>query len=418
MSPVNRPSKAYEMDQKLLKIASIAAVLGLCAMIGVQQFRSNGEASDVNDGGSNSGVAKVADPDAEAKRAALRETVLGNYGKPLAALPEDASSKNLETGVSKKRSDAEISLRTGVIGATPSRSDITVIQKFPYAHHAVRLAYANARDRACRLLVPGAPVSPPLSRPRVGQASSLGRMTVMTLGLEFDVTGPKKLPAITRGQVEKYFREHRLAVQPILYCDKNNRPYFGTDCEAAFYEIQRPGTTLKPEPMIGVAIARFRALGIVGTVDGKEGPDDVLGRTLALAFTFAKKDDTITGASDKAQLVTEVMLLHLTPDCLGDEPEVQVFVTSDERTNLHRLETSGMRLNSPTPLISSDIQFNKTVLMGMYPAAPVVSGIRYRSSGILSMETVKRLGTADGDRPAVSLTEILDQFGKLVGFGK
>lgn len=400
------------MDQKLLKIASIAVVIGLVTMLGFQQLQLTS-----NDSDSEPEVTKVTDPEAEAKRAALRETVLGNYGKPLAALPERTASSDGQPDASQKRPETEISLRTGVIGATPSRNDITVLQKFPYAHHAVRLAYANSRDRACRLLVPGAPVSPPLSKPRVGQASSLGRMTVMTLGLEFDITGPKKLPAITRGQVEKYFREHRLAVQPILYCDKNNRPYFGTDCEAAFYEIRRPGTTQKPEPMIEVAISRFRALGIVGTGEGKGAPDDVLGRTLALAFTFAKKDDTITGASDKAQLVTEVMLLHLTPDCTGDDPEVQVFVSSDERTNLHRLETSGMRLNSPTPLISSDIQFNKTVLMGMYPAAPVVSGIRYRSSGILSMETVKRLGTAEGDRPPVSLTEILDQFGKLVGFG-
>lgn len=402
------------MDQKLLKVASLAAVFGLIALLGFQQFKSASKPGDVQ-----AGVMKPVDPDAEAKRAALREAVLGNYGKPLSSIPDKSTvSDGKADVVSKVGPETEISLRTGVIGATPGRSDITVIKEFPYAHHTVRLAYANSRDRACRLLVPGAPVSLPLSKPRVGQASSLGRATVMTLGLDYDATGAKKLPAITRGQVEKYFREHRLAVQPILYCDKNNRPYFGTDCETAFYEIQRPGTTIKPEPMIGVAISRFRALGIVGTGDQKGVANDLLGRTLALAFTFAKKDDTITGASDKAQLVTEVMLLHLTQDCTGDDPEIQVFVTSDERTNLHRLETRGMRLNSPTPLVSSDIQFNKTVLMGMYPAAPVVSGIRYRSSGILSMETVKRLGTVDGDRPAVSLTEILDQFGKLAGLNK
>ena len=111
----------------------------------------------------------------------------------------------------------------------------------------------------------------------------------------------------------------------------------------------------------------------------------------------------------------ELLLLHLTPDSTADDLSIQVFVTSDERTNLHRLDTDGIRLNSPTATISADVQFNQTVLLGMYPADPVVTGIRYRSSGILSMDTIKRLSMADGERSAVSLTEVLDQFSKLAG---
>lgn len=387
------------MDQKILKAATILAAVGLLGFLVFQKIQASSEKANQPSEVSE----RVVDPDAAAKRAALRETVLGSYGQPL---QETTSSKE-----ESNEPEEELQLRTGVIGATPGREQITTIEKFPYSKTDVRKAYANSRDRACRLLIPGVPVSPPLTRPITGQAGSLGRVTVMTIGLEFDENGPKKLPAITRGQVKKYFAAHRLAVQPILYCDANNRPYFGTDCETAFYELYRPGTTARPEPMIETAVSRFRALGIVG--NGSNKASDVLGRTLALAFTFAKKDETLTSASDKFMLVTEVMLLHLTPDCTGDDPEVNVFVTSDERTNLHRLETRGMRLNSPTPLVSSDIQFNKTMLMGMYPADPVVSGIRYRSAGILSMETVKRMGRPDGDRPGISLTEILDQFGKL-----
>ncbi|MCA9136996.1 MAG: hypothetical protein KDB00_09555 [Planctomycetales bacterium] len=396
------------MDQKLLKFATIALLVGVVAFLGWHAFKNSQE----SDASTIDVASKPSDPDAAAKRAALDNVQLGTFGHS----GESTEESQRSDGSSNFQRDA-LTLRVGVIGATPSRDEVTAIMQFPHDRTDVRRAYAEARDRACRLLVPGVAVSPPLTKLLLNQAGTLGRTTVLAIGLEYDSTGPKKLPAVTRGQVVKYFEKHRLAVQPMIYHDANGRPYFGTDCQAAFYELARPGLTVNAEAMIAVAVGRFRALGIVGGAATEGTSGDILGRTLALAFTFAQKDETITGASDAALTVTELLLLHLSPDCTADDPEIQVFVTSDQRSNLHRLETRGLRLNSPTPTISADIQFNKTVLMGMYPADPVVSGIRYRSSGILSMDTIKRLGKADGQRPAVSLTEILDQFGKLADSG-
>lgn len=395
------------MDQKLLKFATIALLIGLAAFLGWKTVERRQE----SDTPSTNTSKQPADPDAAAKRAALAEVQLGTFGQSRESSGDDGDGADGRSSLERN----PLTLRVGVIGATPSRDDVTAIMEFPYQRTDVRRAYANSRDRACRLLVPGVAVSPPLTKWRPNQAGTLGRTTVLTIGLEFDPTGPKKLPVVTRGQVIKYFEKHRLAIQPVIYHDANGRPYFGTDCQAAFYELERPGMTVNAESMISIAVGRFRALGIVGGAVAGGATEDILGRTLALAFTFAQKDTTITGASDMAMTVTELLLLHLSPDCTADDPEIQVFVTSEQRTNLHRLETRGLRLNSPAPTISADIQFNKTVLMGMYPADPVVSGIRYRSAGILSMETIKRLGQVDGERPAVSLTEILDQFGKLAG---
>ncbi|MCO8124053.1 hypothetical protein NHH03_20075 [Stieleria sp. TO1_6] len=394
------------MDQKHLKLLTVLAGLALAIYLITYVVQNQFNVSVAE----QPTVETVEDPDALAKREALREMTLGSFGAPTASKDSELDG---DQEVNLGRSP--LSLRVGVIGATPARDEVTSFSQFPYARSEVRKAYTNSRDRACRLLVSGVTVSPPLSKPRPGETGTLGRLTVLTIGLEFDQSGPRKLPAVTRGQVNKYFADHRLAVQPVLYHDANNRPYFGTDCQAAFFELDRPGMTVDAEPMIKISVSRFRALGVVGDVNQSGTASDIVGRTLALAFTFAKKDQTVTGASDRAETITEILLLHLTPECTADEPEIKVFVTSDARTNLHRLETRGMRLNSPVPLISADIQFNRTVLMGMYPADPVVSGIRYRSAGILSMETIRRLSQADGERPAVSLTEILDQFGKLVG---
>lgn len=402
------------MDQKHLKIATLLALGGLIAFLGYRTFQSVSVPGPVAQEPST----RDTDPDAAAKRAALEQTTLGTFG---ASTVTSETNGELDDSSNELPADQTLTLRVGAIGATPMRDQVTLLSEFPYQRNQVRLAYARSRDRACRLLVSGVPVSAPLQPPTDGRIGTLGRKTVLTIGLEYDTTGPKKLPAVTRGQINKYFAKHRLAIQPVLYHDSQNRPYFGTDCQAAFYELQRPGLTVKAEPMIEASVSRFRALGIVG--DAESGAaDDILGRTLALAFTFVQKDETLTGAADKTKATLELLLLHLTPTCTADEPEIQVYVTSDERMNLHRLETRGLTLNAISPTISSDIQFNKAILMGMYPADPVVSGIRYRSAGILAMDTIKRLSGRDGNRrggdaanTALSLTEILDQFGKLAG---
>ncbi|MEO1524395.1 MAG: hypothetical protein AAFX06_03120 [Planctomycetota bacterium] len=393
------------MNQKTFKLLTATLALGVCGYLAyhVSQRKvadiPDTEASVEND---------TNDDDAEERRRELESLTLGSFGTTM--VKDDSEPDQDAVGA------RDISLRVGVIGGTPMRTDLTAMESFPFEKNELFRTYRGANDRACRLIVPGVAVSPPLTQTRRNQGGSLGRMTAMTIGLNFDTAGTKKLPAVTRGQVTKYFAEHRLAVQPVLHRDSQNRPYFGTDCQAAFFELERPGMTVKAEPMISIAVGRFRALGLVPDVSEEDTPrDDILGRTLALAFTFQQKDETVTGAADASRVAMEVLLLHLTPDCTADDPQVQAFVTSDDRTNLHRLDTNGMRLNGPTPVITADVRFNKTKLMGMYPDDPVVSGIDFRSTGILSMDTIKRLSTTTSDRPAISITEILDQFGKLAG---
>ena len=387
------------MSSSVFKILTLLSIVGLGVYLGIhysgREARSTAE--------------RPTEPSPEAvdKRATLEDISLGAFGIQAA---EDDSEESVSE--SPRLGHRELTLRVGVIGAIPDRGELTTLPSLPYTRSEIRRAYADARDRSCRLLTPGVAVSIPAPRIEPGVGGSIGRTTVLTIGLEHDRGGLKKLPTITRSQVNKYFATHRLAVQPVLYHDSRGRPYFGTDCQAAFYEIDRPGLTVKAEPMIESAISRFRVLGII---DVGVGDLASVGRTLALAFTFAQADETLTGAADATRTATELLLLHLPSDAVADDPGIQIFVTSDDRTNLHRLETRGMTLNSPIPTISSDIQFNKTVLMGMYPADPVVTGIRYRSAGILSMDTIRKLCQPGKDQTAISLTEVLDQFGKLAG---
>ncbi|PHQ34274.1 hypothetical protein [Rhodopirellula bahusiensis] len=370
------------IDPLILRRATIVLVVLLAGMVVWQVVKSTAEQPTAN---------KERDPNAP-------ELSLGSFAQPSFASKSDNEARG------------ELTLRVGKIGSAPRRDEITVLKSLPDSERDWTRAYSMAKGNACRLVAPGATVSAPLSMARSGQHGELGRLSAITIGLEMATQGRQKLPAVTRQQVDQYFEDHRLSVQPKLYYDEDKRVYFGTDCTAAFFEIERPGYTIEPEPMINVAVSRFRTLGIVGT---SEDSGVLLGRTLALMFAFEKSDDTISGVADGGRQALELMLLHLPQDSTAEDFNIEVYITSDERASLHRLDLGNEAVNSPLPTISSEVRFDKMILMGMYPAEPVVTKIHFRSAGILSMEMITRLTRGTSERTGMSLTEILDEFGKL-----
>lgn len=353
-----------------------------------------------------------------------------------------------QTDVSGAAADRprDVSLRVGKIAATPGRDEITRLQTLPILESEIRRLYTLAKDATCRMVTAGGAVLPNAASPLPGEASTIGRVPSITVGLEMAAAGRSKLPAVIRGQVDSYFEQHRLSIQPVVYCDAAGECYFGTDCQAAFFELERPGTAIQPEPMIESAVARFRSLGVFTLPENQSssaekrasasdstspststtgsGSGSGSGRTLAMAFTFEKSEPTVSGVASSDHQVTELLLFHLPEQkrpgkdggdeqASGPDIEMQVFITSDERRTLNRLDLRSTDINSPLPTISADIRFDKMILMGMYPAEPVVTQIHYRSAGVLSMELIEKLMKGSSDRSSLNLSEILDQFALL-----
>ena len=443
------------IDQRILKAATFGVALVLVAMLGWYGYQSATQRAAV----SRSSGSAAGRP---ASRHAAGEPAIGApAGEPITEEAIDAGDASETAADHRQAAEKELpTLRIGVIGATPERSEVPVLEQLPVSDAEMRREYREARDRSCRLIVAGAPVSPPQASGSKNEPGTYGRVNALTIGLEHDSAAQQELPAVTRLQIRRYFEEHRLSIQPVLYYDEQNRLYFGTDCQAAFFSLDQHGTTVKAEPMIGAAVERFRALGVVageaddalplglgvrtsaggtrasavGTrasavgVSGSAGgvpasADDVvpfpavsLGRTLAMASVFEKSAPTTvtdTSDTDSAEETMELLLLHLPPESTAANFEIQVFITSDERSVLHHLDTRDRTLNSPAPTITAGVRFDKMILLGMYPASPVVTGMQYRSSGTLSMDTIHRMTREDASGTSLTVTEILDQFGKL-----
>lgn len=400
-------------QQQQLKIGTICVALVLAGLVG----------SQLKNGFESNATRESAAPQ-------KREAISLELGK-IGSTAENDQQNSADSPTSRPKVGA---LRVGRIGATPTLEEIQSLRQLPLLDSQIKRAYALAKSMTCRMLTPGASVQPSASLPPEGESGTVGRVPAITIGLTMDPSGRSKLPAVTRGQVDEYFAKHRLSIQPIVYSDETGQLYFGTDCQAAFYEIERPGIAIKAEPMIESAVERFRSLGIASPVEKSEETNssvaswlaDETGRTLVMAFSFEEADLTISSIGQGGRKVTELLFFHLPtsqPESSAERDTVnarnpismEVFLTSDERRTLHRLDLPGWNLNSPTPNILADVRFDKMILMGLYPAEPVVTDIHYRSAGIISMELVTQLMSGLKKQTAMSLDEVLDQFGLLSG---
>ncbi|WP_231598376.1 hypothetical protein [Crateriforma conspicua] len=317
-------------------------------------------------------------------------------------------------------------VRVGRIEAVPERSDLRTLSMIPRTPGEVLRLYSAARDQSCRLLGEGVAVHEPLQI-TPGSAGVFGRIDAVTIGLELAQSGRDRLPAVTRSQVLKYFQEHRLAVQPVVYHDANGRCYFGNECKAAFFhQLSQPGpgssVTGNPEPMIQSAVSRFRSLGIVPDARSAgrrysltDAPE--MGRTLALAFAYQQETGSLTQGRTT---VVELMLLHLPPGFGPRNPRLSVFITQGGGATLHQLSAP---LRSPVaasalsraPSITATVRFDKTTLLGMYPADPVVTDVQFRSDRSVPLATLlARLddesGGSDDEGGPTTLSSLLDQF--------
>jgi len=112
-------------------------------------------------------------------------------------------------------------------------------------------------------------------------------------------------------------------------------------------------------------------------------------------------------------MTTELLILHLRPDATPSNPRFDMFATVNGRETIHRLENSEALLTDPMPTIKAEIKFGRYVMMGLYPASPMVTGIELRSSR--SMPTAKlRLEMNQRQGVAPTLPELLDRFDELV----
>lgn len=295
-------------------------------------------------------------------------------------------------------------LAPGIMSAAPKLSEVPAIEKIPWLPSEIMDVYNQADASACQMLPPGQAVQTSLELLGTSESMGGGRMAALTIRLEVDENEKSKLPSSTKSSILAYLRDHEIAIEPALYVDANGKLYFGGDCRAAFYEVARPEITVAPEPMVQEAIGRIRTLGVLRSQETDQA------RTLVLAIRYAKTADGPVKPSHAARYETELLFFHLPADATLESPRLSVFISSEGRVNLHRLDRMIQGQVNGTALLTAMIRFDSFVLMGVYPASPVVTGVMPHRSVQMPIEPLVRLTEVRPDGSSLSFQSVLDQY--------
>lgn len=286
-------------------------------------------------------------------------------------------------------------------------SDIPKISSIPWLRSEILHLFQTAGGRQCQMLPPEVPVSPSLLssvNSDEAEVTSL-RETAFVVGLTMDPAARKSLPSLTKSSIESYLNQHLLAVQPIIYHNARGEALFGGKIQSAFFMKARPEVTRTPEPMINEAMQGFRVLGVLSDEQSRTEPTDF--RTLVLAFAYMRA----AGAASKPVQDYELLFLHLLPkhEGGGSQPQMAVFATTDGREMFQELELSTETSAQPVPSVMASIRFDDFTMLGLYPAKPVVTGVRNRVRQSYPVRMIRSRIQTNSDHPAQSFQKLLDE---------
>jgi len=294
-------------------------------------------------------------------------------------------------------------LSVGVINKATAINELPTIEAVPWQSDELRSAYKAAEGFEVQMLGEGMPVKASLVDEATGVCRTTGRLSALTIGLDIDADSKSKLPSVTRLQIIEYLRDHEIALQPLVHQTDAGKLYFGGVCYAAFYDVAVNQTTIDPEPLVQQSISRIRVLGVLG---GEHAED---ARTLVMAIRYAVTETPSFNQSRQAKYENELLFFHLSPASTAEIPLLSVFISSDNREYLHRLSSGNENTTHGTALMMTTIRFDSFVMMGIYPAEPVVTGVvPYRSVKIpVAMITQTRYRK---NKNLVSLQALLDEY--------
>ncbi len=316
------------------------------------------------------------------------------------AASEDASQEEAMTSLEPV--GAEVKDWTELLvhaGAIPR------LEQIPWGREDIERAISNFRGGVCRMLPVGTDIYPlPKEMGEIGNPVISFRKSAIVVGLKMDPAGQRELPTVSKGSIESYLANHSLALQATVFRNQEGKLTFAGPVEAAFVSRTSQGQTVSPEPMIKDAVANIRML---GSIPNSDDPNDFSTRTLVLAFSYQR--DVGGGKSGLGTTkVTdyELIFLHLVEDqvSLLREPTLIAFATTDGRQKFQEIKPS------PTaPNVTATIRFEEFTLMGIYPASPVVTGVRCLSQFSAPTSNIEQRLAGNDQLPPISLSKLLDE---------
>ena len=322
---------------------------------------------------------------------------LGEAGEDAMPLSGRASVAEIEW--------SDSTLAVGIPTTVPDAASLPTVEDLPWSLREAGEAFRGRRAEPAELVPPGGPVVAPLSRGVAGSDSALGRVPAFTVGLKVDPLARRDIPSVSRGAIDGYMDDHLLMIQPTLYRDASGRVFLGPTVRAAFFARDDPSETVEPEGMIAAAVRQFRAVGLY------EDEGVAPGQTLVLEFRYISGESGRVGGTGRQEY--ELLFIHLMGGADGDgEPRLTAFATGEGRQTLHALDVSNPLRAGGTPAVTATVRFDEFTTMGLYPAKPVVTGVRHAAVASIPSERFRAIMNGEGGAEPVPLPEMLDRLAR------
>ncbi|WP_437193831.1 hypothetical protein [Planctomicrobium sp. SH527] len=282
------------------------------------------------------------------------------------------------------------------------------LSEIPWETQEIESILKRTRGIECRLTPPGTDTAPYPERLGTEELPVVSfRKTAVVVGLNVDPSAQRLLPKVSRSAIEDYLNKHMLAIQATIFQNKEGETTFAGPIQAAFVSKSSQSTTIAPEPMINDAVRNIRLL---GALNSPEQQDQLAARTLVLAFKYSR--DLADGLATSSIPVDEyeLLFLHLpTDDYAGNgEPTIVAFATTDGRKKFMQIANPIVK-RTLTPTVTASVRFDEFKLLGIYPASPVVTAVRTRSTDAVDTELVIRRLRGEDGLAQISFNKLLDE---------
>ncbi|SFH84682.1 hypothetical protein [Planctomicrobium piriforme] len=281
------------------------------------------------------------------------------------------------------------------------------IAEIPWERAEIEKAIRANSGGKCRLLPPGAEVVPlPTVLGTSENPITSFRQTAFVVGLKMDPVARRTLPSLSKSSIEDYLSQHTLAVQASVIRAESGNSTFAGAVQAAFISRSSPTTTAVPESMIGEAIGNIH---ILGALPNSDDPEDQTARTIILAFAYSR--DLLSQATNTLSTMPdyELLFMHLVKDDMADEPVIATFATTDGRATFQEIDPVNNSSMLTNPDVVASIRFEEFKMMGLYPADPVVTGVKNRVRFSTPTEKIRQQLRGSGATPGVPLQKLLDE---------
>jgi hypothetical protein len=322
-----------------------------------------------------------------------------------ASIAEDSESTNSTMDGSIEsigRYDSSPALISGMGLEAPEPSQLPVADDVPWLYSAAATAFRQADARACRVLEAGVDTIPRLNLPSPS-SRVLGRIPAFSISLEVHPAARGTLPKVTKGSIEDYLHDNRLAIEVPLYADANGIPFLGSDLKAAAFERDNPSLTISPEPMVGHAVRDLRTIGVFRP-KGEDVP--LTSGTLVLIFGYSVENrEMVTSVARAPKREFELIFLQLPKPEARESSKVLAFATSNQRTVLNELVP--LSISDSQASINAQIRFREFTKLGLYPSDPIVIAVQHTAKNSLPVEMAHSLLTGANGSAPISLTDLL-----------